>query len=109
MTEYDPPGTHGEHIPTTPPGPGMNSLMHYLLNTYPGSTSLGCYNNRSIRAGTSPSVHAVSRAFDWHYCVRDEAVDFMNRFTNGSPCLADTIGIQAIHDYHDRNPQGLGH
>ena len=109
MTTYDAPGAHGEHIPTSPPGPGMNSLMHYLLSTYPGSTSLGCYNDRSIRKGSSPSVHAVSRAFDWQYGARAQAVDFMDRFTDGTPGPANTVGIQAVHDYHVRNPQGLGH
>jgi hypothetical protein len=103
---YDPPGAHGESIPTSKPGPGMNALMHYLLGTNPGSTSLGCYDDRSVRGGTSTSLHAVSRAFDWHYSDRKQAEDFMNRFTNGSACLAETIGIQAIHDYHVREGNG---
>lgn len=109
MMVYDAPGTHGEHVPTSKPGPGMNGLMHYLLATYSGSTSLGCYNDRSVRGGTSTSVHAVSRAFDWHYSDRSQATAVMDRFTSGSPALAEQIGIQAIHDYHVRDQNGLGH
>jgi hypothetical protein len=103
---YDPPGAHGERIPTSTPGLGMNALMHYFLGTYPGSTSLGCYDNRAVRGGTATSLHAVARAFDWHYSERKQAEDFMNRFTSGSACLAEKIGIQAIHDYHVRQGNG---
>jgi hypothetical protein len=96
---YQKPGAGGEPVPHHP-GPGMNALLNHLLAKYPGSKSLGCYNNRSVRGGHATSLHAVSRAIDWKYpshAVRDEVWKAITEQGMGH-----ALGIQATHDYNTR-------
>lgn len=53
--------------PTTPtngPGTGARALMAYTLSRWPYARSMGIYNNRSVRGGSSLSHHAEGRALD---------------------------------------------
>lgn len=50
--------------PTSGPQPGAIHLRGWILANYPALTSLGIYNNRSIRGGSSLSTHAEGRAID---------------------------------------------
>lgn len=101
--QYDPPGARGERIPTTPSQrPGMVALADHLMATWGGS-NLGIFSDRSIRGGSSTSLHAVSRAFDWGYTDRAAAL-------RGADWLIENheaLGCQAIHDYADHH-DGLG-
>jgi hypothetical protein len=102
---YDAPGAHGEKVPSSAPGPGMKAFMQHLLREYPGSTSLGCFANRSVRGGKTTSLHAVARAFDWKYATRQQAEAVMEMLTGEDGRAATLLGVQAIHDYHVRDRQ----
>lgn len=107
IPRFEPPGTGGEHVPNGAMGPGMRALLNHLLSHYPGSKSLGVYNNRSVRGGHSTSLHAVSRAVDWSYGNnRSQAEDVMKALTDNDGALATILGVQAIHDYHTRKNNG---
>lgn len=97
MTAYEHPGAHGEAVPTSPSHrPGMVALQNYLLHHYPGTTNLGLYNNRSVRGGTSTSLHAVSRAADVGWPNRATCDHMLGWLVNH----ATLLGIQALHDYN---------
>jgi len=92
---YVPAGDHPSEGPTQ----GILNWKHYVLDHFPGGLDLGTFGVRNIRGGSSLSMHAVGRAWDW-------------RFENPGPGRAtadaliafaianhETLGIQAIHDY----------
>ncbi len=50
--------------PTQGPTPGARAILAWSLANYRTATSLGIYNNRSVRGGSSLSTHAEGRAID---------------------------------------------
>ena len=52
--------------PSAGPTPGAKALMAWTIEHF-GATSLGIYNNRSVRGGTALSLHAEGRAGDSGY------------------------------------------
>lgn len=85
--------------PSGGPTPGIEAWKAYVLGRWPGGVDLGTWNVRNIRGGTSLSVHAVGRAWDWRYAgpgpgraTADEAMAFTIEHH-------ELLGIQAIHDY----------
>ena len=86
-------------VPSTGPTPGIENWKSYVLGRWPGGIDLGTWGVRNIRGGTTLSVHAVGRAWDWRYANpgpgRAAAEEAM-AFTIDNHEL---LGIQAIHDY----------
>jgi hypothetical protein len=85
--------------PSAGPTAGIEAWKAYVLGRWPGGVDLGTWNVRNIRGGSSLSVHAVGRAWDWRYAApgpgRGAAEDAM-AFTIEHHEL---LGLQAIHDY----------
>lgn len=46
--------------------PGTRSLLNVLVKLFPGSSSAGIYNCRSIRGSSARSLHSEGRALDIH-------------------------------------------
>lgn len=46
------------------PAPGAVHLLAWLRETYPSAVSMGIYNCRTVRGGTSTSLHGEGRAVD---------------------------------------------
>lgn len=100
IPRYDHPGDRGEAVPTSPSHyPGMVAL-HNHLKSLPGMSSLGLYNNRSVRGGTSSSLHAVSRACDIGYDSRAHA----NAAISWLVANASALHLQAILDEGNTHP-----
>ena len=79
--------------------PGIESWKSYVLGRWPGGVDLGTWTVRNVRGGSTLSVHAVGRAWDWRYAspgpgraAADEAMAFTIEHH-------ELLGIQAIHDY----------
>ena len=49
------------------PTAGIENWKHYVLGRWPGGIDLGAWTVRNVRGGTTLSVHAVGRAWDWRY------------------------------------------
>jgi Putative peptidoglycan binding domain len=85
--------------PSDGPTDGIETWKAYVLGRWPGGIDLGTWNVRNIRGGSTLSVHAVGRAWDWRYANpgpgRDAAEEAM-AFTIEHHEL---LGLQAIHDY----------
>lgn len=71
----------------------FQALMVYLF----GMRSLGIYANRSVRGGSSLSVHATGRA-----CDLGGSDDKIIRAINFLVDFADELHIEAVHDYGNR-------
>jgi len=71
----------------------FQALMVYLFQM----RSLGIFSNRTVRGGSSLSVHATGRACDLggtdEKIIR--AINFLVDF-------ADDLGVEAVHDYGNR-------
>ena len=85
--------------PSAGPTPGIEQWKAYVLGRWPGGVDLGTWTVRNIRGGSSLSVHAVGRAWDWRYdrpgpglATAEEAMAFTIEHH-------ELLGIQAIHDY----------
>ncbi|MEO8267092.1 MAG: peptidoglycan-binding protein [Ilumatobacteraceae bacterium] len=89
----------GIAYPTTAPA-GMRVLRQYVLTRWSG-VDLGILAQppRSVRAGSTPSMHNWGMAWDWRWAApgpgrqaADEVIEF---------ALAESarLGIQAVHDY----------
>src|SRR3954469_20592385 len=95
MLTYAPAGEHQADGPT----PGILNWKRYVLDHFPGGLDLGTFMVRNIRGGSSLSVHAVGRAWDWRFenpgpgrATADTVIDF-------TIANHEALGIQAIHDY----------
>ena len=71
----------------------FQALMAFLFEM----RSLGIYANRSVRGGSSLSVHATGRA-----CDLGGSEDKIIRAINFLVDFADELGIEAVHDYGNR-------
>jgi hypothetical protein len=71
----------------------FQALMCFLFEM----RSLGIYANRSVRGGSSLSVHATGRA-----CDLGGSDDKIIRAINFLVDFADELGVEAIHDYGNR-------
>jgi hypothetical protein len=85
--------------PTGGPTAGILQWKSYVMRRWPGGTDLGTWVVRNVRNGTSLSVHAVGRAWDWRYvnpgpgrATAEAAMEFAIEHH-------ELLGIQAIHDY----------
>lgn len=85
--------------PSKGPMPSIIRWQSYVLGRWPGGMDLGTWNVRNVRGGSSLSVHAVGRAWDWRYqnpgpgrAAAEEAMAFTTEHH-------ELLGIQAIHDY----------
>jgi hypothetical protein len=100
--------------PSTGPTPGIVAWKSYVVARWPGGVDLGTWAVRNIRGGSSLSVHAVGRAWDWRYAspgpgrrAAEEAIAF-------AVDHHELLGIQAIHDYvsgriwRSSRPGGVG-
>lgn len=83
--------------------PTLVELNAWLLATF-GGQDLGCYGQRNIRGGGSPSSHGFGAGRDWRYSNvgsgrtevgRAKAVEVME-FVIAN---AKRLGVQQIHDY----------
>ncbi len=95
MLTYVPAGD----VPSKGPTVGILNWKQYVLDTFPGGLDLGAFGIRDIRGGTTLSVHAVGRAWDWRYenpGPGRETADAAIAFTIAN---FEVLGIQAIHDY----------
>jgi len=95
MLTYEGAGT----VPAAGPTAGIEQWKSYVLGRWRGGVDLGTFTVRNVRGGSSLSVHAVGRAWDWRYAspgpgraAADEAMTFA--IDNH-----ERLGIQAIHDY----------
>ena len=50
-------------------------------------------------------MHAVARAFDWHYANRGQAEEVLDTIT-GPNGIGHVLGVQAVHDYYVRLNNG---
>jgi len=78
----------------TGPQPGLLRLRDYVLGRW-GGQDLGIFANRAVRGGTSLSLHAEGRAFDWRAPSRAQ-LDELYAFLIAH---ADPLNVQAFHDY----------
>ncbi len=79
--------------------PLLVTWRNYLLATW-GGQDLGCYGQRSVVGGSSPSSHGSGAAQDWRYESPGPGRPFM--LGTILPWLIDNsleLGLQAIHDY----------
>ena len=95
MLTYVGAGDHASSGPT----PGIEAWEAYVSNRWPGGVDLGTWNVRNVRGGSTLSVHAVGRAWDWRYAnpgpgraAAEEAMAFTIDHH-------ELLGVQAIHDY----------
>jgi hypothetical protein len=77
--------------------PGAQALMAWCLATYDNASNLGIYACRSVRGGTSKSVHADGRALDVAFpldrgLANSSGHDLSARLT----AHADVLGIQLV-------------
>ena len=71
----------------------FQALMVYLFQM----RSLGIYSNRTVRGGSSLSVHATGRA-----CDLGGSDEKIIRAINFLVDFADDLGVEAVHDYGNR-------
>lgn len=91
------------------PQPGARALLAYWLEQTPDdATSLGIFNCRNVRGGTSMSVHACGRAIDLGVPVSVAghriAVDFLARLAPHAQSLGVQLIIFSRHSGSARNP-----
>lgn len=83
---------------------GLQQLARYVLSRW-GGTNLGIYSCRSVRGGTSPSMHGEGRAWDWRAPSRttlNQAIAFVIAY-------ADKLSIQSVTDYEMNRRWQVGH
>lgn len=83
---------------TNGPEPGARALLAYLLEEYDQSSSLGIYNCRDVRGGSTTSTHGEGRAVDLRWPMSDAG----RGTASGEAVVArlgehgQRLGIQAI-------------
>lgn len=95
------------------PMPGATALLNYLMETFPGTFSLGIYNYRRVRGGSSLSIHSEGRAIDLGVQVNDEGKRLGDSVFRLIAPNAIELGIQAIAWYERwwsaSSPDSRGH
>ena len=80
------------------PSPNLQALAKYLHDRW-NVKSLGIYNRRPIRGGTSWSSHAFGAALDAGFTNRTVVDTEILPFLIG---YSEELGIQRIHDYQNK-------
>lgn len=77
------------------PAPGARALLAYWLEIYePLGRSLGIYNCRGVRGGSSMSIHACGRAADLGVPVSDEGHAIAYEFLDRIGPYVQRLGVQ---------------
>ena len=77
--------------------PGARALLAWLLKAYPSTSSLGIYNCRNVRGGTSMSIHACGRAVDLKVpMINNRGTPLGHSIVNQLAAEGKRLGIQAI-------------
>ena len=84
--------------------PRTDLLYDYIERRWPISDQLGCYNNRAMTSGSSPSVHRDGRAFDTGF-LQDDSDVVRLVVANWLTDNADKLGVQMVLVY-DRAGSG---
>lgn len=84
---------------TDGPGKGSTALMKVLLQRHPKGKSLGIFNCRSVRGGSTTSKHGEGRALDVGFPMKngrgsDAGYALVNELLKGETAV--DLGIQAI-------------
>lgn len=83
-----------DFVKFTKASPNLVELNEWLCKRF-GGASLGVFNKRPIRGGSSPSTHTFGAALDWRYPTRVSAKIVMKFLV----AFSEELGVQAIHDY----------
>jgi hypothetical protein len=79
------------------PMPGARALLAYWLESFPGiASSLGIYNCRPVRGGSSMSIHACGRAVDGGVPVTVEGHRTAMEFWRRMAPHAKDLGVQLL-------------
>jgi hypothetical protein len=79
------------------PAPGARALLAYWLESFEGiATSLGIYNCRPVRGGSSLSIHACGRAVDGGVPVTVAGHRVAMEFWNRMAPHAKDLGVQLL-------------
>lgn len=82
---------------TAGPTPGARALMAYWLESYaPPGTSMGIYNCRTVRGGSTTSLHGEGRAADLGVPVTAAGHRAMWRFLQTLAPYAYRFGVQLV-------------
>jgi hypothetical protein len=89
----------GIQYPTSAPA-GMRALRAYVTQRW-GGTDLGILARppRSIRAGSSPSMHNWGMAWDWRWASPGPGRQAADEVIEWAIAESGKLGIQAVHDY----------
>jgi hypothetical protein len=90
---YDPAGTRC----TSGPTPGAQALLAVVLDAFVELRSLGIYNCRPVRGGTTLSLHGEGRAIDFGADPADRAAQNQGHLLAGVLVdQADALGVQEV-------------
>jgi len=91
------PAWQGANVCTDGPTPGARALLAYWLEAYrPPGSSLGIYNCRTVRGGSTTSLHGEGRAVDLGVPVTAAGHEAMRRFLRTLAPHAYRLGIQLV-------------
>ena len=78
------------------PAPGAKALMAWFLGNFAhqGGTNLGIYNNRTVRGGSTKSLHAEGRACD--FGIRPHGAEYGTLLAERLRSVSGELGIQLI-------------
>jgi hypothetical protein len=81
---------------TDGPAPGARALMAWFLGNFAhqGGTNLGIYNNRTVRGGSTKSLHAEGRAVDLG--INPHGAQYGTLLAERLRALSGELGIQCI-------------
>lgn len=94
------------------PESGAQALLAYLLEEYPNARSLGIYNCRTVRGGSTTSLHGEGRAVDlgWPMSSAGRGTASGEAVVKRLAAHGRRLGIQTIiynrRIYSARSPQG---
>lgn len=87
----------GANVCTGGPTPGASALLAYWLETYrPPGSSMGIYNCRTVRGGSTTSLHGEGRAVDLGVPVTAAGHATMWRFLQALAPHAYRLGVQLV-------------
>jgi hypothetical protein len=91
--------SRGIEYPTSAPA-GMRALRAYVIQRW-GGTDLGILARppRTIRAGSSPSMHNWGMAWDWRWATPGPGRQAADAVIEWAIAESNKLGIQAVHDY----------
>lgn len=98
-------GLNWDKAPYESCAPNLIVLADFIQDRW-GGQHLGCHGDRPIRAGSTISVHAYGRAFDWRYdklSINAVAIGRVRALTEVIPWIianSAELHIQQIHDYY---------